>query len=64
MNLGSPDEETLRKSRDALVDELQRCEMLGLTLFNFHPGKVLITIKLSLKFLMDIGIVLLFVELN
>lgn len=39
MNLGSPDEETLQKSRDMLVDELKRCEKLGLILFNFHPGK-------------------------
>lgn len=38
MNLGSPDEETLQKSRDMLVDELERCQKLGLTLFNFHPG--------------------------
>jgi endonuclease IV len=38
MNCGSPDETTLQKSRDALVDELQRCEKLGLTLLNFHPG--------------------------
>lgn len=38
MNCGSPDEETLLKSRNVLVDELQRCEMLGLTLYNFHPG--------------------------
>ena len=38
MNCGSPDEEILRKSREVLVDELQRCEMLGLTLYNFHPG--------------------------
>ena len=38
MNCGSPDSETLDKSRQVLVDELQRCEMLGLTLYNFHPG--------------------------
>ena len=25
-------------SRDAFIDELRRCEQLGLTLLNFHPG--------------------------
>uniref|UniRef100_T1IUQ1 Xylose isomerase-like TIM barrel domain-containing protein n=1 Tax=Strigamia maritima TaxID=126957 RepID=T1IUQ1_STRMM len=38
LNCGAPNEETLLKSRDTLVDELQRCERLGLTLYNFHPG--------------------------
>lgn len=38
MNCGSPDAETLEKSRNVLVEELQRCEKLGLTLYNFHPG--------------------------
>ena len=38
MNCGSPEEETLGKSRATLVDELKRCEKLGLTLYNFHPG--------------------------
>ncbi|KAK7113124.1 probable endonuclease 4 [Littorina saxatilis] len=38
MNCGSPNPETLQKSRDALVEELKRCEALGLTLYNFHPG--------------------------
>ena len=38
MNCGSPSEEILSKSRDVLVDELQRCETLGIALYNFHPG--------------------------
>ena len=38
MNCGSPEEGTLAKSRVTLVDELKRCEKLGLTLYNFHPG--------------------------
>ncbi|XP_067044620.1 probable endonuclease 4 [Acropora muricata] len=38
MNCGSPEEETLAKSRETLVEELKRCEKLGLTLYNFHPG--------------------------
>ena len=38
MNCGSPEEDTLAKSRVTLVDELKRCEKLGLSLYNFHPG--------------------------
>ena len=38
INLGSPDEEGLQKSRAAFLDEMQRCEQLGLTMLNFHPG--------------------------
>jgi deoxyribonuclease-4 len=38
INLGSPDEEKLAISRDAFLDELHRCEQLGLTMLNFHPG--------------------------
>lgn len=38
INLGSPDAEKLAKSRAAFLDELHRCEQLGLTMLNFHPG--------------------------
>ena len=38
INLGHPEEEALEKSRAAFVDEMQRCEELGLKLLNFHPG--------------------------
>jgi apurinic endonuclease (APN1) len=38
INLGHPDSELLNKSRTAFLDEMQRCEQLGLTLLNFHPG--------------------------
>lgn len=38
INLGSPKEEGLQKSRDAFIDEMKRCEQLGLKLLNFHPG--------------------------
>lgn len=38
INLGSPDDEKLEKSRDAFRDEVKRCEQLGLKLLNFHPG--------------------------
>lgn len=38
INLGHPEEEGLLKSRTAFLDEMQRCEQLGLKLLNFHPG--------------------------
>lgn len=38
INLGSPKADVLAKSRAALVDELQRCEQLGLQFLNVHPG--------------------------
>lgn len=38
INLGHPEAEGLDKSRAAFIDEMQRCEQLGLTLLNFHPG--------------------------
>ena len=41
INLGHPEAEGLQKSRDAFLDEMQRCEQLGLKLLNFHPGSSL-----------------------
>ncbi|EDZ62846.1 endonuclease IV [Sulfurimonas gotlandica GD1] len=38
INLGHPEADKLEKSREAFVDELQRCEQLGLDRLNFHPG--------------------------
>lgn len=38
INLGHPEPQKLQKSRDAFLDELQRCEQLGIRLLNFHPG--------------------------
>jgi deoxyribonuclease-4 len=38
INLGHPDEAGLAKSRAAFLDECRRCEQLGLTYLNFHPG--------------------------
>jgi deoxyribonuclease-4 len=38
INLGNPDPEALGKSRAAFLDEMQRCEQLGLDRLNFHPG--------------------------
>jgi deoxyribonuclease-4 len=38
INLGHPEKAKLKKSRDAFLIELQRCELLGIKLLNFHPG--------------------------
>ncbi|MFA7173006.1 MAG: deoxyribonuclease IV [Kiritimatiellia bacterium] len=38
INLANPDDEAHTKSMAALMDEIQRCEQLGLTMFNLHPG--------------------------
>jgi deoxyribonuclease IV len=38
INLGHPEQEGLDKSRAAFLDEMQRCELLGLNRLNFHPG--------------------------
>jgi deoxyribonuclease IV len=38
INLGHPEKAALEKSRAAFVDEMQRCEALGLDRLNFHPG--------------------------
>lgn len=38
INLGHPEKAGIEKSRDAFLEEMQRCEQLGLKLLNFHPG--------------------------
>ncbi|WP_127471409.1 deoxyribonuclease IV [Thiomicrorhabdus aquaedulcis] len=38
INLGHPHLDQRQKSLDAFIDELQRCEQLGIGLLNFHPG--------------------------
>ncbi|WP_297442849.1 deoxyribonuclease IV [Sulfurimonas sp.] len=38
INLGHPEVEKLEKSRAAFIDELERCDALGLDKLNFHPG--------------------------
>jgi len=43
LNCGSSDVEVLRKTRETLVDELRRCEKLGLPIYNFHPGLLFIS---------------------
>ncbi|WP_300465424.1 deoxyribonuclease IV [Desulfobacula sp.] len=38
INLGHPEDQALEKSRTAFLDEMHRCEQLGLKYLNFHPG--------------------------
>ena len=38
INLGHPEREKLKKSRNAFIEEMSRCEQLNLTKLNFHPG--------------------------
>ncbi|MFO8234215.1 MAG: deoxyribonuclease IV [Bacteroidales bacterium] len=38
INLGHPEKEKLEKSRNAFLDEMQRCEQLEIDRLNFHPG--------------------------
>lgn len=38
INLGSPDSKKLAMSRKSFLDEMKRCEKLGLCMLNFHPG--------------------------
>ena len=47
INLGHPEAEGLEKSREAFLDEMQRCEQLGIKLLNFHPGSHLNKISTS-----------------
>ena len=51
INLGHPDAIALEKSRNAFLDEMQRCEQLGLDRLNFHPGSHLkkISVEKCLK---------------
>jgi len=44
INLGNPDPEKLAKSREAFIDEIHRCDQLGLKLLNFHPGSHLVKV--------------------
>jgi deoxyribonuclease-4 len=55
INLGHPEREGLEKSRNAFLDELQRCAQLQLELLNFHPGATLrkISEEASLRLVAD-----------
>lgn len=41
INLGCPNEANLEKSKKAFTEELIRCQALGLSYLNFHPGAAL-----------------------
>jgi deoxyribonuclease IV len=47
INLGSPKEEGLQQSRGAFIEEMRRCEELGLDRLNFHPGSHLKMISIT-----------------
>jgi deoxyribonuclease-4 len=47
INLGHPEKEPLEKSRSSFLDEMQRCEQLGLDRLNFHPGSHLNSIGIE-----------------
>ena len=47
INLGHPDQEGLDKSRGSFVEEMYRCQQLGLDRLNFHPGSHLGRISLD-----------------
>lgn len=38
INLGHPDDEALARSRNSFIEEMHRCQQLGLDRLNFHPG--------------------------
>lgn len=38
VNLAQAEKEKASQAYDAFLDDLQRCESLGITLYNFHPG--------------------------
>lgn len=44
INLGHHEAEKLEKSRDAFVDEIERCHLLGLDRLNFHAGSHLVKV--------------------
>lgn len=47
INLGHPEKEPLEKSRKSFLDEMKRCELLGLDRLNFHPGSHLNSISIE-----------------
>lgn len=48
INLGHPEAEGLAKSRLSFLEEMKRCEQLGLKMLNFHPGSHLNAIPLEI----------------
>jgi len=55
INLGNPDSDKRGRSYECFLDDLKRCEELGLELYNFHPGSTVgeTTTENSLSFIAD-----------
>ena len=55
INLGNPDEEKRNKSLQSFIDDLKRCDRLGIGLYNFHPGSTVgqCTVKQSIEHISD-----------
>ncbi|KAG9024848.1 hypothetical protein FS842_005387 [Serendipita sp. 407] len=55
VNLGNPDKEKREKSYECFLDDLQRCEQVGIGLYNFHPGSTVggCTVEESIKNIAD-----------
>ncbi|KAF4615673.1 hypothetical protein D9613_012513 [Agrocybe pediades] len=55
VNLGNPDTEKREKSFECFLDDLKRCEALGLELYNFHPGSTVgeASVQESLTFIAE-----------
>ena len=55
INLGHPDPQKRKRSIDAFIDEVKRCELLNLEKINFHPGShlKLISEEECLNFIID-----------
>ncbi len=47
VNLGNPTDEGIAKSRASFLDEMTRCQQLGLDRLNFHPGSHLKEISID-----------------
>ncbi|KAG8818644.1 hypothetical protein FRC17_010763 [Serendipita sp. 399] len=55
VNLGNPDKEKREKSYECFLDDLIRCEQVGIGLYNFHPGSTVggCTVDESIKHIAD-----------
>uniref|UniRef100_A0A8H7Y1Y7 Apurinic-apyrimidinic endonuclease 1 n=1 Tax=Psilocybe cubensis TaxID=181762 RepID=A0A8H7Y1Y7_PSICU len=55
INLGNPDAAKREKSFACFLDDLKRCEALGLELYNFHPGSTVgeTSVETSLSLIAD-----------
>ncbi|KAF9266355.1 AP endonuclease [Marasmius fiardii PR-910] len=47
INLGNPDPDKREQSYQCFLDDLKRCDQLGLLLYNFHPGSTLGAVPVS-----------------